>query len=615
MGLTVTCKHYLLLSFAVLLCMQVAAQKAVDTAKAPKIRLSNIFSFALNAVSRRPADSVIIKAKGETPFLPYQNKIIRHINFKEFGFDQSFTDTSTHSNYFGTKLLNKLHKRTKEWVVRDNLLLQEGTPLDAYKVSDNERYYRSLEFIQDARILVKPIPGDDDSVDLEVVTKDLFSLTGSLNSFAPGNYQISAGDVNVLGMGQKVFVSALEESNRSPSFGYSLLYTKTNVRHSFVNLAMGYSTIAPDLSYSTPDERAAFLSLQMPLVSQYAHFAGAFTIGRNETFNTYMKPDYLFYKYGYNTEDAWLGYNLDADRYVQHTHIKDKHFIALRYFKNSFYTAPGQVLGTYNFRYDNKEALLAQLTFFRQDFYKTNYIYGFGTTEDIPTGYNIAATTGWYNQNDLHRPYIGVNANRYIVNNRGSFTQYYLRAGTFFKDGGLQDASILAGVGYFSRLIVFDNFKIRQYINLSYTRLYNRVGLDALTINNVFGLRYFSSDSLMGDKRISLYSETFSFLKGKLFGFKFAPFIFGDGSLLEPEHRGFTASGFYDAIGGGMRTRNENFVFGTIELRFIYFPRDVPGNNTFKLTLTTNLNFRYNSNYITAPDIVQSNTDNNNGIY
>jgi len=37
---------------------------------------------------------------------------------------------------------------------------------------------------------------------------------------------------------------------------------------------------------------------------------------------------------------------------------------------------------------------VGQFTFFRQDFYKTNYIYGFGTTEDVPQGYNVAVTFG-----------------------------------------------------------------------------------------------------------------------------------------------------------------------------------------------------------------------------
>jgi hypothetical protein len=594
--------------------MHASAQK-IDTAITHNKRLNNIFAFALRSISRHRGDTAVIKGKGQTPFLPYQGKIIRHITFKEFGFEQPFSDTSKRINYFGTKLLNKLHTKTKEWVVRDNLFLQENTALDAYKAADNETYYRSLEFIQDARILVTPIPGNPDSVDLVVITKDLFSLTGSVSSFTPGNYQVSIGDANLGGMGQKFIVSTALQNNRSPGLGYSFLYTKTSIRHSFINFVAGYSTISPDLYNGMTDEHDLLLSLQMPLVSPYAHCAGALTIGRNQTFNSYMEAPISFYNYGYNIQDAWLGYNLDVGKYRLNKSFKDKHFVALRYFKNSFFETPEQTQGTYNFRYDDKQAVLGQVTFFRQEFYKTNYIYGFGTTEDVPIGYNVAVTTGWYRQLNLNRSYAGINANRYFVTKGGSFTQYFLRMGGFLNAGQLQDATLLAGAGFFSRLFEYHNFKLREYINFSYTGLYNRVGLDPLYINNNYGLRNFSSDSVMGNNRISLYAETFSFLRYKLFGFKFAPFVFGNGSLLTHENGDPGSSGLYGGIGGGVRTRNENFVFGTIELRVIYFPRYVEGNNSFQVTLSTNLIFRYNSNYVTEPDIVQSNTNSNNGIY
>lgn len=596
-------------------CQRVLGQKAADTSAEGNKAGSNIFAFALNAIKRNPGDSVVIKTKGEDPFLPYQGKIIRRIIFREFGFEQNFTDTAGKIDYFGTNLLNQLHKKTQVWVLRDNLLLRENTPLDAYKVADNERYYRSLEFMQDARILVRAIPNQQDSVDLVVVTKDLFSLTGTINNFTPGDYQFGVADVNILGMGQKVAAGVVIQNNRSPNVGFSALYSKNNVAHSFVNASIGYSTIAPDLKDNTPDEQAAFLALQMPLVSQYAHFAGGFLLSANKNNNTYARPGPSFYQYSYHTMDAWVGYNLDADRYEQNRMLKDKHFIALRYFNTRFAQTPMQTNGRYNFRFDDKQALLAQVTFFRQVFFKTNYIYGFGNTEDIPTGYNLAVVGGWFKQREMSRPYFGINANCYTVNNHGAFTQYYIRSGTFYNGGQLQDVSLLLGAGYFSKVLVWNNIKIRQYINVSFTKMYNRVGLDPLNINNVFGLRSFNADSLVGTRRISLYSETFSFLKYKMFGFKFAPFAVGDASILTPEHRDFSSSGFFYGIGGGIRTRNENFVFGTIELRCIYFPRNVKGNNAFKLTITTNLNFRYNSQYVTAPDIVQSNTDNNNGIY
>jgi hypothetical protein len=74
-------------------------------------------------------------------------------------------------------------------------------------------------------------------------------------------------------------------------------------------------------------------------------------------------------------------------------------------------------------------------------------------------------------------------------------------------------------------------------------------------------------------------------------------------------------SGFYYGLGGGIRIRNENIVFGTLELRVIYFPRKSQQNNALKLTLNTNLRFRYNNNYVKAPDIIQLNSDYDNNIY
>ena len=259
--------------------------------------------------------------------------------------------------------------------------------------------------------------------------------------------------------------------------------------------------------------------------------------------------------------------------------------------------------------------MLAQFTFFSQTFYKANYIYGFGITEDIPYGYNIALTSGWYKQLNLERFYTGVDANRYIVTYRGNVMQYFLRTGTFFNKGKFQDAAVLAGISMFSRVFFHKNLRIRQYLRLSYTKQFNRIGLEPLGINNTFGLRYFRIDSVSGNQRISLHTESFFFLKYKLLGFKFAPFVFGDAALLTPKFESLSKTGFYYGLGGGLRIRNENVILGTIELRFIYFPRNSQQSNVFKLTFNSNIRFRYNSNYVKAPDIIQLNSDYNNSIY
>jgi hypothetical protein len=582
---------------------------------------NNIFQFFRNAITKGRSDSATVatalNTKSETPFKPYEGRIIRHIFLRGYGFEQTFTDTSKRLEYFGTQLLNHLHRKTHDWVIRDNLFIKEGMPVNAFKLADNERLIRSLNFIQDARILVAPLPENDDSVDLVVIVKDLFTITGALgelNAMPPG-IRSNISEANFLGMGQRVQLGANFEQNRSPHFGPQLLYSFSNIAGSFVNATASYTEINSDLYPGQPDERAWFIRLDRPLYSPYAHLAGGFMIGQFQDFNVYNFADSIFFKYKYHTQDGWIGWNLGSDRFLSNTSVRDRRFLAFRYFRNDFDTVPKQVGNTFNFRFNGKEAALTSFTFFRQDFYKTNYIYGFGTTEDLPVGYNIAVTGGWYRQLSLNRLYTGVDANGYVTTQRGAFFQFFLRSGVFMYRGQGQDASVLVGTSYYSPLFLFPRLKIRQYINFSYTRQFNRIGIDPLTIDNVFGLRYFTGDSTYGDQRVTLHSETTFFTNYKLLGFKFAPFVFGDLSLLRPQDQPIYKSNLYDGLGAGIRARNENLVFNTIELRMVYFPQHTLQNNSFKLIFTTGLQFRFNNTYVRQPDVVLLNSDGLNSIY
>ena len=558
-----------------------------------------------------------LNTKSESPFKPYEGKIIRNIYIRGYGFEQTFTDTSKRLQYFGTNLLNHLHRKTRDWVIRDALFIKEGTPVNAYKLADNERLIRSQNFIQDARILVTPVPDNGDSVDLVVVVKDLFSIGGALGSlgYPPFSIQGNISEANFLGMGQRVQLGANVQQARDPVFGPQFLYSKSNISHSFVTATASYTQINSNVYNGTPNETAWFVQLDRPLYAPYAHLAGGLRIGDFEDFNVYHQADSLFFKYHYHTHDGWIGWNLGSDRFLSNTAVRDRKFIAVRYFRNDFDSVPKQVGNTFNFRFNDREAALTSFTFFRQDFYKTNYVYGFGTTEDLPVGYNVAFTSGWYRQLYLDRLYAGVDANEFVVSKRGAFAQLFLRSGVFMYRGKAQDASILIGVSYYSPLFVWPNLKVRQYVNFSFTRQINRVGIDPLTINNVFGLRYFTGDSTNGTQRITIHSETTFYLNYKFLGFKFAPFAFGDLSFLTPESGALLKSGLYHGVGAGVRTRNENLVFNTIELRAVYFPRKTMQNNSFKIMVNTGIQFRYNSTYVRQPDVVFLNTDGLNSIY
>ncbi len=594
--------------------------KNEDTILVKRRFMNNIFHQLRNALTISKADSAVkatvLNTKSESPFVPYEGKIIRRIETEELGFEKTFTDTTKRIRYFGTRILNALHANTKSWVIRDNLFIRENSTLNAYKVADNERYLRSIDFIQDARILIRTVKGNQDSVDLIVVTKDLFSINGSLtvNKFNRGRGRIA--ESNLGGMGQKVQIALLYDKNRTPTMGYDASYTKNSIGGSFINGTVGTTFINTGPSEGLEDERSFYISLDRPLISPYSNLAGGYAMSYNFSQNLFNKPDSIYYDYAYHVYDGWLGINLGADKLMaSKNEDRIRKFISARYFTNHFSEKPVQIGDKFDPIYNDKKGVLGELTFFRQEFVKTNYIYGFGTTEDVPYGYNIAFTGGWYRQLALDRPYAGINANKYVFTDKGEFFQYYLRSGAFFNKNRLEDASVLVGANLYSRLYVFKNFKLRDYLKISYTNLTNRVTSEPLRIDNPLGLQYIRADSLYGSQRLSLYSETYLVSSRKIFGFQLSPFLFGNLTFLAKEKKSLLKSDLFTGFGGGVRTRNENLIFGTIELRMMYFPRTVQDMNSFKIRIKANLRFRYNSRYIKAPDLIQLNNDEANNIY
>jgi hypothetical protein len=158
-----------------------------------------------------------------------------------------------------------------------------------------------------------------------------------------------------------------------------------------------------------------------------------------------------------------------------------------------------------------------------------------------------------------------------------------------------------------SRLIPRGQFLFRQSFIVDYTRVFRQRISVPLDINNEFGLQYFRADSLWGTKRFHIQSETIAFSPWQLLGFRFAPFAFGEMAMIADNARSIFYDKPYFGFGGGIRTRNENLIFGTIELRLIYYPRTIENISSFNIRVTSNLRIKYSAGFVRAPGLVRYN--------
>ncbi len=100
---------------------------------------------------------------------------------------------------------NKLHINTRQPVVRHQLLFKTGEPYKQRLVEETERILRANDYLYDAWI--RPVAYDGKTVDLEVRTRDTWTLNPGINFSRQGGANTSSFELeekNLLGNGQKL---------------------------------------------------------------------------------------------------------------------------------------------------------------------------------------------------------------------------------------------------------------------------------------------------------------------------------------------------------------------------------------------------------------------------
>ncbi len=584
--------------------LQAVARQQSPSEKNGKTKLpAKISSRVMKMVKQNRSDT-IVDEKSEVDFTAYQGKIIRKINISHIGFERDLNDTTRHRIVTRvTRAANSLHTDTKMRVIRNNLFFKPNKPLDPYKLADNERYLRDLLFILDARIVVTPVRGNRDQVDVTVFTRDVFSLGGSGKINSTGA-QYRLYDANLSGWGQRTEYRGVFDVDRTPRFGHQFLYSKNSIGGTLINGTVSYTELNTGASLGLENESSLYLTLARPLVSPYTRWAGGLEFSRNWSVNVNGVSEARFRQYSYYIRDLWIGYNIGIKNRVEN---RNRYFVAARAFGQSFNEQPAQPEERWNKLYNNEQFFLGSFTFYNQNFYRTRYVYGFGRTEDVPYGVRLSVLAGQTKQIDSIRPYAGAELEHAAFRKHGDFHQSSLRLGGYFYQGKMQDVVLLASTSMFSRLIAYRGLKIRQSLNLNYTAIFNQQLNLPLRIDNAYGIQRLRSDSITGTQRLGMGFETVVYIKPTLLGFNFAPFAFADMTMIAPQREALFRQKPYYALGGGLRTRNENLIFGTIELRMFYFPRVPEDISRFRITVSSNLRVKYSSGFVKAPGLIRYN--------
>jgi hypothetical protein len=564
-------------------------------------------------VAAPAADSVIWKTR-ENAFGVYGGKQIRYIYYNKLRvFGTTIEDTSVVQSKL-IRFANKLHYDTRTWMIKQSLFFREGDTVNAYKLVDNERYLRRLPFIQDARIYVINSYSDNDSIDIVVLTKDVFEYGGAITNFNNTKASATVFNNNLLGAGQKVAVGFSWDNSYTPQWRTGASYTKYNVGGSFADVSAGYTMLNDKINADTGQyENSVYLTINRPLYSTWASLTGGLTISANTSVNIFNLPPDMYRNYKYNLYDVWAGYNF-TNQYKKTGYNSEKPNMGIeaRSFNMDFTLKPTQDTLKYNPKYNSHNFLLGQFVLYHQDFFKTNYFFGFGRTEDIPMGYTYAASFAVDNSTGLKRSYSAIQAQKYwlLGKNLISATTGF---GGYWHEGQSQDAVLHLVTDYYSNLFRLHGPKLREFLHADYIICFNPVLYlyEPVNINRENGIFGYRNTLFNNFQRLNLSAQTNYYSNISVYGFKFNFYLLMQASLLSSNKESILKSPFYSGFTVGCQIRNENLSFNTLQISASYQPQvdhtynSYYGPKSIFISITSVTAFNFPIFALTQPTLIQ----------
>lgn len=515
----------------------------------------------------------------------FQGRVIRNIIIKTFNVAESLEDKIEENDVtWINNFANSLHYKTRDWVVKENLLFEKGDKINFTELYESERLLRKTNLFLEVRISIHPVPGSTTEADIEVITKDRWTLT-NLTKYDPGENSGYFGlkDINFIGLGHRADAVITYNDDPSISWGGRFRYIIPNINGSFINAGL---RIEANKKYSIKS-----LSLSRPFITYTNEWIGGIELKweRNSINITDTGGVLVSRSLSKKNQDLWAGkvFQIDADNFLfkRNSNI----FTSARVFTQNFLERP---YNPFQYRiFENSTIFLFGAGIITRSFYKDRFVEDFGVTEDIPIGGSISISTGPEERELNRRWYLGFETfySDWIENY--GYLSGRLGFGSFNNNNFWEQNTFNLNMIYHTYLYRWKIWTYRLFARYDLLLGTNRLSGEKTYLYSRTGMRGVDNSIPEGTKRMTLNLEARVFSPYELLGFVIGGIAFTDFGLLADNEKSFFSSRFYQAYGAGFRVKNESIINAVFELVFIFNPYlpDKKGAG-FSVLLSTNFN-------------------------
>lgn len=467
-----------------------------------------------------------------------------------------FNLDSSKYDWWPFKLANKIHIRTKKFIIRREILLEKGQRYSQELADETERNLRSLSYLWDARI---DLIGTEDGKNLlKVTTNDRWTLKAGISpkrNAGLNTIHFYVEESNLFGLGQLI------------AFNYYYRdYDKNFFQFNFIERRLFGSRYLLDVYYNQdPEVGVKGFVLGRPYFSLDADYA--FTISLN---GLDSRRDH--YKNGlvdaqYKTKGRWFeffgGYRF-GDRIN-----KIRLGLELQHKKNEVYDAVRSHDSEFAFPSDsNYIAVVPEFGIDHFSFIKARRIRSFGLIDDIilHRGGTIGAGVAFdergrrlYNEVFFRMSYDFYYKSNFLFV-RGHRRSWFYSGIEFRKSGWLS--------------IIFINNRLRwvtPVIRAVYAMDKREDGTPVVYLGENLGLRGYARNEFTGEKKVLINFENRFFTGLELFSVQLGLAQFLDMGQVQGSGEKTGCGKFYRAVGFGLRFGTEKIASSRVaRLDFAY---------------------------------------------
>ena len=493
----------------------------------------------------------------------YAGRVIRAVHITVLDpFGYSVDDTAKAPTVWIQRAGNSLHRTTRNFIVHDLLLFEEGDTVDALTVTESERLLRASPVVSDAHITVRAVGRD--SADVHVIVHDRWNYDvsgeGGFTSFSA-----TARDRNFLGLGQEL------EQNVVHGIGFG--QPELSGKHSVYNIRNSY--IGSTLYYGTSSTRDQLgVALSRAFYSPLTRYAGGFSVGKIWTRTPML--DTLGGSIGTTrldpiALDTWVGRSFRFAKDGTDPGRSANITTALRYYQTRYAIRPSFLEDSLRVNSENS-AWLMSTGFGVRQYYKERYLYRFGSSEDVSEGLLLTATSGVDKTEVMPwRMYAGVSLSRGKHYAKFGYASASLAYGTYWRKGEVDGATLRIDLLYFSDLASLGHWHFRQFVRANVVGGFSKRPFELLTLNGTqfYG---FASDQVAGRHKELLRFETVAYAPYNILGFRFAPILLYGMATIGYEGAPYFTGRIHHAITLGLLVRNENLLVSTFEVSLGIYP-------------------------------------------